>query len=434
MLLVDDTPDRSRLVDLRRDFHRYPEPGWREFLTTVRIVDELRAIGVDEIVLGPEAYDPDARLGVPAAEELDAWFERARDRYDGESSVFDAIEGGTTGVVAVLERGEGPTVGLRVDIDALPVTESTDPDHTPTAQGFRSETEGYMHACGHDAHITVGLGTIETLSNSDFAGTLVVFFQPAEELLGGGVAMATSPYIEDLDYLLGTHVGLGQPTGGVVAGATGALALSRLGFEFTGTQAHAGLAPDEGDDALQAFVTAAQNLYAIPRHREGLTRVNVGQVASENATNVISDRVTAEVEVRGETTELMVSMREAAKRILEHAAEMHGCTVAWEPIGESIRHDADPELVELVTELAGDVDGVSHVEPWMEMASSEDVTYLLKAVSDNGGYGTLIGIGTDHPGDYHTPTFDVDEASLPIGVSVLSKTALALFDDPLRVE
>jgi aminobenzoyl-glutamate utilization protein A len=431
MTLVDETPDRSRLVALRRSFHRYPEPGWREFLTTARIVDELRAIGADEIAVGPEAYDPDARLGVPAAAELDAWFADATDRYEGASPVFETIKGGTTGVVAVLEGGDGPTVGLRVDIDALPVTEATDGAHVPAREGFRSERDGYMHACGHDAHITFGLGTIETLSKRDFEGTLVVFFQPAEELLGGGTALATGPYVEDVDYLLGTHVGLGQPTGGVVAGARGALALTRLRFEFEGTQAHAGLAPNQGDNALQAFLAAAQNLYAIPRHRDGLTRVNVGQVASPNGTNVISDRVTAEVELRGGTTEVMAYMREQAVRILDAAAEMHECTVEYTITGESIRHDPDEELVDLVTELAGEVDGVSAVAPWMEMASSEDVTHLLKAVSDQGGYGTLIGIGTDHPGDYHTPTFDVDEASLPIGVSVLSKTALALLEDPL---
>ncbi|MDZ7850285.1 MAG: amidohydrolase [Halodesulfurarchaeum sp.] len=429
----DTTPDRSRLLDLRRSFHRYPEPGWREFLTTVRIVDELESIGVDEIFVGADALDPAQRLGVPDAAELEKWFTKARDRYEGTSAVFDAIKGGKTGVVAVLERGDGPTVGLRVDIDALPVTESTDPDHVPASAGFRSENEGYMHACGHDAHITFGLGTIETLANSDFEGTFTVFFQPAEELLGGGKAMANGPHVADVDYMLGTHVGLGQPTGAVVAGARGALALNRMEFEFEGTQAHAGLAPNEGENALQAFLAAGQNLYGIPRHREGSTRINVGQVSSENGTNVIADRVRAEVEVRGETTELMEYMRANVKRILESAADMHECTVEYGTIGQSIRHDSDDALVELVTEIAGEVDGVSEVTPWMEMGSSEDVTYLLEAVSDSGGYGTLIGIGTTHPGDYHTPTFDVEEASLPIGVSVLSKVALRLFEDPLAV-
>ncbi|MFW5900873.1 MAG: amidohydrolase, partial [Halodesulfurarchaeum sp.] len=323
------TPDRSRLVDLRRSFHRYPEPGWREFYTTVRIVDELESIGVDELYVGPDALDSSMRLGVPDDAELTAWFERAKDRYEGESAVFDVIEGGNTGVVAVVERGEGPTVGLRVDIDALPVTESEHADHVPAAEGFRSENEGYMHACGHDSHITFGLGTIETLSKSEFEGTFKVFFQPAEELLGGGKAMANGPHIDDVEYMIGTHVGLGHPTGAVVAGARGPLALNRIRFEFAGRQAHAGLAPNEGDNALQAFLTAAENLYAIPRHREGATRVNVGQVASENGTNVIADSVTAEVEVRGETTELMVYMREHVHRILDSAAEMHECPVEY---------------------------------------------------------------------------------------------------------
>ena len=433
MTVGDALPDRNRLVDLRRSFHQYPEPGWREFFTTVRIVEELESIDVDEVFVGPDALDASTRLGVPDEAELETWFQKAIDRYDGESLVFDTIEGGTTGVVAVLKRGEGPTVGLRVDIDALPVTESNSGDHRPKAEGFRSENEGYMHACGHDAHITFGIGTIETLRNSDFEGTFKVFFQPAEELLGGGKAMANGPHVADVDYMLGTHVGLGKPTGAVVAGAKGALALNRMSVEFSGTQAHAGLAPNQGDNALQAFITAAQNLYAIPRHREGKTRVNVGQVSSKNGTNVIADSVRAAVEVRGGTTELMEYMREKAHRILDSAAEMHECTVEYTTTGESIRHDSDEALVDLVVELASDVDGVSGVVPWFEMGSSEDVTHLLKAVSENGGYGTLIGIGTDHPGDYHTPTFDVDEESLSIGVGVLSNVARSLFEAPLNV-
>ncbi len=426
-------PTRSRLVDLRRSFHRYPEPGWREFLTTVRIVDELEAIGVENLFVGKAAYDPSDRLGVPESAELSNWFEQAIDRYDGESDVFDAIEGGNTGVAAVLERGDGPTVGLRVDIDALPVTESEDLAHVPANEGFRSENEGYMHACGHDAHITFGLGVIETLSNSAFAGTLKVFFQPAEELLGGGKAMAKGPHIEDVDYMIGTHVGLGQETGSVVAGARRALALNRIRFEFSGTQAHAGLAPNQGDNALQAFLTAAQNLYAIPRHRDGATRVNIGNVSSPNGTNVIADTVTASVEVRGETTELMTYMREEVHRILEAAADMHDCTVEYTTTGDAIRYDSDEELVDVITEIGDTFSDVSAVVPWMDMGSSEDVTHLLQTVHDNGGYSTLLGIGTSHPGDYHTPTFDVDEASLAIGVDVLSKTVRRLFEDPLGV-
>src|SRR6056297_124892 len=157
---MSNTPDRDRLVELRRELHRHPEPAWREFWTTARIVDELEAIGVDELYVGPEALAEDERMAVPDDEELARWFDRAREAGARED-VLDRLEGGYTGAVAVVERGEGPTVALRVDIDGLQREESTDDDHVPAAEGFRSETEGTMHACGHDAHMTWGLATLE---------------------------------------------------------------------------------------------------------------------------------------------------------------------------------------------------------------------------------------------------------------------------------
>lgn len=255
-----------------------------------------------------------------------------------------------------------------------------------------------------------------------------MFFQPSEELLGGGKAMAAGPHIDDVDYLLGVHVGLDHPTETVVAGLDGALALTRFEVTFEGESTHAGLAPNEGRNAVQALVTAAANMYAIPRHEDGATRVNVGRVRSDNAANVIADRATAEVEVRGESTELMAYMREAVDRCLSSAAELHECTVRTTTTGESIRQDSDEELVDLVSEVANDLEEPSSVLRRDTVGASEDVTYLMKAVAENGGRGTFVGIGTDHPTGHHTPTFDVDEASLPVGVSTLSRTALELLN------
>lgn len=161
--------DDEYLVGLRREFHRYPEPGWCEFRTTARIVEELERIGVDEIHVGPDALDTDERLGVPDDEELSRWMEKAR-AETGRTDLLERMEGGHTGAVAIVEHGDGPSVGLRVDIDALPIEESTDDTHLPAADGFRSTNDGFMHACGHDSHITFGLGTIRTVLASDFDG------------------------------------------------------------------------------------------------------------------------------------------------------------------------------------------------------------------------------------------------------------------------
>jgi aminobenzoyl-glutamate utilization protein A len=418
-------PEKGYLSELRREFHQYPEPGWREFWTTARIVEELERIEVDEIHVGPAAMNSDERLGVPDDEELAHWFDKAKSKTD-RTDIFKQIEGGNTGVVAVVDRGDGPSVGLRADIDALPINESSDDDHVPASEGFRSNNEGFMHACGHDSHITFGLGTLKTVAESDFEGTFTVFFQPSEELLGGGKAMAAGPHIDDIEYLIGAHAGLDNPTGTVVAGLDGALALSRLDVTFEGESAHAGLEPNNGRNAVQALVAAVDNIYGIPRHEAGATRVNVGNVRSDNATNVIADHATAQVEVRGKSTELMEYMRDAVYRCLDSAAEMHECTVDASLIGESIRRDSDEELVELVSSVSDGIDDISSVVRRDALGASEDVTYLMKAVQENGGQATFVGIGASNPTGHHTPTFDIDEDSLPIGVSVLSKTALAL--------
>jgi len=416
-------PDHDRLVSLRRAFHRHPEPAWREFWTTARIVEELESMDADlDVHVGRDALAADERIGVPDEAELDEWLDRAREAGARED-LLDAMAGGYTGAVAVLERGggEGPTVGLRVDIDGLPRAEATGDDHLPAREGFHSET-GAMHACGHDAHVTFGLGVIETLADdSDFSGTLKVFFQPAEETISGGKPMAESGHLDDVDYLLAVHVGLDHPTGEVVAGIEGFLAVAQFEAEFTGEPAHAGGHPNEGRNAVQAMATAVGNLYGIPRHEDGATRVNVGRVEGGTATNIIPESATIEGEVRGETTELMEYTREHADRILDSAARMHDCEVDVETLGEAPGGESDEEIVDVVERVAGGVEGVDSVLSRDDLGGSEDATYLMQRVQNGGGKAAYVGIGTDHPGGHHTATFDVDEASLDIGVAVLGR-------------
>ncbi|WP_380678748.1 amidohydrolase [Salinigranum sp. GCM10025319] len=416
---------RERLPELRRELHRYPEPGWCEFYTTHRLVEELRAIGVDELAVGPEAYDPDDRMAIPPEERLDEWFDRARDR-GVDPALLETMEGGNTGVVAVLERGEGPTVGLRVDIDGLFIEESTDAEHAPAAEGFRSETGETMHACGHDAHMTWGLATLAAIKESDFSGRLVVFFQPAEEVSGGGHPMAESAYAADLDYLFAVHVGLDHPTGEVVAGIERPLAMCHVDVEIHGTSAHAGKAPEEGNNAIHALGTAIENVYGIPRHSEGMTRVNVGRVEGGTASNVIAEHAEAVAEARGETTDLMEYAKAELIHRFETAAEMHGCSADVDVVSESPRADSDPELTAVVESVARDVAGVDTVVQSADFGASEDATFLMQRVQEEGGLAAYLIVGTDHPTSHHTPTFDVDERSLPIGVDVLTDSILSV--------
>ncbi|WP_394739666.1 amidohydrolase [Natronococcus roseus] len=421
---------RSRLSELRREFHQCPEPGWREFRTTARIVEELERLGVDEIAVGREALSTDQRMAVPEGSELEPWLERAREAGVRED-VLERTADGHTGVVGVLERGDGPTIGLRVDMDGISMAESDLAEHRPAAEGFRSEHEGYMHACGHDAHIAMALGTIEAIAGSSFEGTLKVFFQPAEEISGGGKAMAQGGYLEDVDYLLALHIGLDHPTGEIVAGVEKPLAMAHLTATFEGASAHAGKAPNEGGNAMQAAATAIQNAYAIPRHSDGQTRVNVGRIEGGTASNVIAEEITIDAEVRGETTGLMEYMRTELERVLYAAAEMHDCDVTPRVISESPRADSHPALRDLIGSVAREVEGVERVVPSTEFGVSEDVTYLMNRVQDHGGLASYLLVGTDHPTNHHTPTFDVDERSLEIGVGVLSETITELSRRPV---
>ncbi|SEO78438.1 aminobenzoyl-glutamate utilization protein A [Halogranum amylolyticum] len=417
----------EELVEFRRDLHRHPEPAWREFYTTARIVDELERRPLDELYVGAEVLGGE-RLSVPDDAELAEWLERAR-AAGAREDVLTKLEGGYTGAVAVLKRGEGPTVGLRVDIDALPIRESDADDHAPVASGFRSEHEGYMHACGHDGHATLGLGVVDAVLDSDFEGTLKLFFQPSEELISGGKPMAESGHLDDVDYLLAVHLGLDHPTGEIVAGIDGFLAVHHFRADFSGHPAHAGAKPEEGDNAVLAMATAIQNLYGISRHSDGATRVNAGLVGGGTATNIVPEESFIEGEVRGETTELMEYMREKAERTLRSAAEMHGCEVEVTTEGMAPSARSDDAVRNAVADVAGTTEGVTSILPTDALGGSEDATYLMQRVQEHGGKAAYVGVGTDHPGGHHTSTFDVDEDSLGIGIDVLSGTILRLAEE-----
>ena len=412
-------PTTERLTALRRDLHRFPEPAWCEFCTTARLVTELEAVGVDELHVGRDAMDPDARMAVPDDDVLAEWVQRAQ-AAGVDESVLDQLAGGYTGAVARIDCGEGPHVGLRVDIDGLRIEESERGDHVPERDGFGSEYDESMHACGHDGHMAIGVGVLEAIKDGDFDGTLTVFFQPAEEASGGGKPMAESVHVDGIDYFVAVHLGLGHPSGEVVGGIEKPLAMCHVDATFHGESAHAGKAPNEGHNAIQALSAAVQNAYGIPRHADGMTRVNVGKIDGGTASNVIAERAHALAEARGETTELMAYARDELRRIFEQAAEMHDCTVDFDVVSESPRADSDPKLAALVADAADRDDRVDSVLQHADFGASEDATFLMQAVQEQGGLATYAIVGTDHPTAHHTPTFDVDERSLPIAVDVLA--------------
>src|SRR4051794_13545631 len=148
-------------VQWRRDLHAHPELGFTEFRTASRVAGRLADLGWD-VVVGPAAIASGERLGVPADAELEAAYARA-ESAGGDARFLPALRGGHTAVVATL-HGSGPTVGLRADLDALPIVESVATEHLPAREGFASRWPGVMHACGHDGHVGIAIELAERLT------------------------------------------------------------------------------------------------------------------------------------------------------------------------------------------------------------------------------------------------------------------------------
>ena len=414
--------------DLRRDLHRHPEPAWCEYYTTARLLEELETREIDDLLFGSAIHAVDARRNVPDESTLSEWRQRARDA-GANDAILDQIGEGDTGAVAVVERGSGPTVALRVDIDALPITEADSDDHQPAMEGFRSTNEGFMHACGHDAHATIGLGVLDRVLDSNFSGTFKLILQPAEETISGGKSIAESGVLDDVDFFLAPHIGLDHPSGEVVAGIDDFLAVRQFEATFRGESAHAGARPEDGDNAVGAMAAAVQNLYAIPRSSAGGTRVNAGRVGGGTASNIVPESAFIEGEVRGETTELMEYMWDRAESVLDGAATMHDCAVDIERLGDAPSAHSDDALVAVVDRVAQNTDGVGSVLEDDSLGGSEDATYLMQRVQNRGGDAAYVGVGTDHPGGHHTPTFDVRERDIAVGIDLLAGVITELTGD-----
>lgn len=408
------------LTDIRRDLHEHPESGWKEFRTTALVAEELDSLGYD-LHLGADAVNADGRLGVPDDDALAAALERARD--EGAPEEYVERMDGITGLVAVKRFGDGPVVGVRVDMDALDRQEAMDDGHRPAREGFASTHPGEMHACAHDGHTAIGVGVARELDEAGgFDGTLKLFFQPAEEGGRGGKPMSETDHLDDVEKMLAVHLGLDEETGTVVAGYDRPLSNAKLDVTFRGEPAHAGGAPNEGKNAAQALGTAIQNLFAIPRHADGATRINVGQVHSNNAQNVISEEATVRVEVRGETADLNEYMLGKARTVVEHAAAMHECTHDESLYGKTTTFECDESMVEAVADAAERVEGFATLKERKAFGGSEDASYLIRRVQEQGGEATYVGIGASNVAGHHTAYFDIDEDSLDVGVGVVSET------------
>ena len=374
-------PVKNRLADMadditawRRHLHAHPELMFDVHETAAFVEGKLRDFGVDEITTGV----------------------------------------GRTGVVGVI-RGKtdttGRVIGLRADMDALPIEEATGLEYASTVPGK-------MHACGHDGHTAMLLGAAQYLAETrNFDGTVVLIFQPAEEGGGGGLEMVKDGMMDrwNIQEVYGLHNSPGIPVG-QFAIRSGPLLASADEFEIhvTGKGGHAAAPHEAVDTTLVAshIVVALQSIVA--RNVNPLRRVvvTVGTFETDsNASNVIAHKVRMKGTVRTLDADCRALAQDRIKRLAEDTASAFGATaeVIWEdgyPV--TVNHEAETAFAaEAARAVAGDVD--DNVDPIMP---AEDFSYMLEARP-----GAYIFLGNGDTAMCHHPAYNFSDEAIPAGCS-----------------
>lgn len=430
--------ERDRLVAIRRDLHRHPEPAWGEYRTAALVADTLEASGFC-LHLGKDALRPAARPRQPEA----AFVRRERERAaaDGVPARWlDAMPDGLTGVWGDLSIGprpeDGPLVAFRFDMDAnAGVRECDAADHAPAAQGFSSCRPDVMHACGHDGHVALGLGLARMLASlRDEAGRcrrgrIRLVFQPAEEEGEGAPGMVAAGAVDGVSRLFGLHLSMqAEKSGTLICGTSHFLATTNFEVFFHGRGAHAGLAPQEGRNALLAACAATVHMQGIARHGGGASRINVGELRGGEAPNVIPASAWLRGETRGETGDINGYMLAEVRRMVRGAARMYGCTSRLLCQSHCPGASSSPGLSRLVGEEAQRMGGFTRILPRAEFWASEDFCWFMNKVQENGGEAVYLQLGADRTSGHHTGRFTFDENVLPRGLELLIRLAMASLD------
>jgi amidohydrolase len=368
------------LVAIRRHLHAHPELSGNEHQTAALVAGELRGLG---------------------------W------------RVQEGV--GRTGVLAELGPGSGPTLALRVDMDALPVEERT-------GLPYASLHQGLMHACGHDIHTTVGLGVARILA--PLADQLTVrvrlLFQPAEETAQGAAWMLADGAMEGVEALFGVHVFPSLEAGsiGVRSGSLTAAA-GELEVEVLGEGGH-GARPHQSTDAIWIAARVVSGLQeAISRRLDALHPVVVsfGKIEGGQAFNVIADHVRLLGTVRCLDPELHARLPGWIEDTVKALCEGHGgqARVHYRCISPPVHND--PELTQLVAGVATELLGRQRVH-WLEQPSlgAEDFAELQRDTPAN-----MFRLGVAGPQGctpLHSNSFAPDERCLAVGVEVLSASLL----------
>lgn len=416
-----------RAVDTRRDIHKHAELGLIEFRTASLVANRLTECGL-EVSVGKDVMDESNVYGLPPEDVVSEGFSRAVDE-GADQSLIERMRGGCTGVVGILDTGRpGPTLALRADMDALPIVEDQSSDHAPAREGFRSIHDGVMHACGHDAHTAVGLAVAEVLAamKEELAGKIKFIFQPAEEGGRGSLPMTTSGIVDDVDHFIAIHVGVGVPSGVLCPAVTGHLASEKWDVSFEGKAAHAGGWPEQGANAVLAASNAVVSLYGISRHRDGRTRINVGVINGGSGRNVIADKASLIMELRGETQDILDYLTRRAEAIIHGAALAQEVEQNIRVVGKTTTAGSDAALAKRIADACATVEGLEiRLDPHVT-GGSEDATFMMHRVQERGGDAVYCAIGSDLPSGHHTPRFDIQEADLGPAIEALAKSLTSL--------
>lgn len=404
----------SWLRELRREFHRYPEPGWLEYQTTVRILQTLEQLQIP-VQYGCSILSAKDRKELPDRETDHYWFRRAGRRLDRSAAEYmEKLRGGFTGAIACIRgRQPGSVVTLRFDMDANRLEESEEPSHRPARMGFSSQNKGAMHGCGHDGHIAVGLGAARLLKEQqqNLSGTVYLLFQPAEEGVRGAGAFLQSSCIREADYFLSGHIGLRADKSGMFAASVcGFLATTKWTVEFSGQASHAGASAESGRSALTAAAAAVLRLEELRSQSDGSYRLNIGTFHSGTARNIVAEKALLGIETRGTADAADEYIAERMKEVCQQTALEHGCSCQIRQQGTACTAECDTELRELIYRFASKTFPQAVKE--LPFAASEDAAVLMREVQRHGGQACYMLFGSDLAGYHHSNRFDFDEAML----------------------
>ncbi len=370
----------DQLIAWRRDLHQHPELGFHEIRTSGIVAQHLADLGME------------VQTGV-----------------------------GQTGVVGILEGNEdGPTVLLRFDMDALPIQEVSQ-------AAYCSQVTNVMHACGHDGHTAIGLGVATLLSRHrpQLRGRVKLVFQPAEEGLGGALAMVRDGALHtpapDLAFAL--HLWNPFPFGRAVV-QEGPLLAAADEFELTitGRGSH-GAMPHDGVDAIAVAAQVVSALQTVvsrsvdPVHTAVLT---IGTIHGGQAFNILADQVVMRGTIRTFDRQVRQQVLDRAQAIVAGVCQGLGARGTWQPCGSPTSAVVNaPAATAVMRAAAAHVLGDDRVDRITPLMIAEDVSEFLNRVP---GCFVLLGAGP-HAHPHHNASFDFDERALPLGVALLCDAA-----------